>query len=91
MNKDFDGFPTADERAEMEEMLIESVIDAMDMSTLISFARDALFDAYAKYTDNDLLEEVERFAPHLLDEDDDDDYDGQPDEAQEWFDFDPDA
>ena len=23
--------------------------------------------------------------------DDDDDYDGQPDEAQEWYDFDPDC
>jgi len=71
MNKDFDGFPGGVDRADMEEMLIESVIDGMDMSTLISFAREALFDAYAKYTDNDLLEEVERFAPHLLDEDED--------------------
>lgn len=89
MNKFSDGFSTADERVEMEDMLIDSLIEDMDMSTLISFARDALFESYSQYSDHDLLEEVERFAPHLLDEDDE--YDGQPDEAQEWFDFDPDA
>ena len=28
-------------------------------------------------------------ANDILDEEDDEDYDGQPDEAQEWADFDP--
>jgi predicted Zn-dependent peptidase len=67
MNKFSDGFPTSDDRDEIEESLINHVIEGMDMSTLVQFAREALYKAYADYTDNDLLEEVERFAPHLLD------------------------
>jgi hypothetical protein len=73
MNKFTDGFATADVRDEIEESLINHVIDGMDMSTLVSFARDALYEAYSKYSDQDLLEEVDRFAPHLLDEDDEED------------------
>jgi hypothetical protein len=68
MNKFSDGFPTSDDRDEIEESLINHVIEGMDMSTLVQFARESLYKAYADYTDNDLLEEVERFAPHLLEE-----------------------
>ncbi len=73
MNKFTDGFATADVRDEIEESLISHIIDGMDMSTLVSFARDALYEAYSQYSDQDLLEEVDRFAPHLLDEDDEED------------------
>ena len=73
MNKFVDGFATADVRDEIEESLINHVIDGMDMDTLVSFARDALYEAYSQYSDQDLLEEVDRFAPHLLDEEDEED------------------
>lgn len=36
-------------------------------------------------------EEAEVYAYSCLEEDAYDDYDGQPDEAQEWYDFDPDC
>jgi len=71
MNKFSDGFPTSDDRDEIEELMINHVIEGLDMSSLVQFAREALYKAYADYTDNDLLEEVERFAPHLLEEYDD--------------------
>ena len=77
MNKFSDGFATADDRDEIEESLICHVIEGMDIDTLVQFAREALYKAYANYTDNDLLEEVERFAPHLLDE-----YDDEEDEDE---------
>jgi len=70
MNKFSDGFPTSDDRSDIEDSLISHIIEGMDMSTLVSFARDALYEAYSQYSDQDLLEEVDRFAPHLLDEDD---------------------
>jgi hypothetical protein len=73
MNKFSDGFATADDRDEIEELFICHIIEGMDMDTLVGFAREALYKAYANYTDNDLLEEVERFAPHLLDEYDEED------------------
>ena len=73
MNKFSDGFPTSDDRDEIEESLISHIIEGMDMSTLVSFARDALYEAYSQYSDQDLLGEVDRFAPHLLDEEYDED------------------
>lgn len=77
MNKFSDGFVTTDDRSDIEDSFISHIIEGMDMSTLVGFARDALYKAYADYTDNDLLEEVERFAPHLLDE-----YDDEEDEDE---------
>ena len=39
----------------------------------------------------DDVAEMMRANDILLDEEDEDEYDGQPDEAQEWADFDPDC
>jgi hypothetical protein len=41
------------------------------------------------YMSEDDVEDMMRSNDLLLDEDED--YDGQPDEAQEWYDFDPDC
>ena len=46
------------------------------------------FKGYAEMTDEVLMQELdERGISHSFD----DEYDGQPDEAQEWHDFDPDC
>lgn len=55
---------------------------------LESILRDG-FKGYANMTDEALMQELEeRGISYLFG---DDDYDGQPDEAQEWHDFDPDC
>jgi len=45
------------------------------------------------YEDQDTYcyDELERDHDEAYDPDYEDDYDGQPDEAQEWYDFDPDC
>jgi hypothetical protein len=47
--------------------------------------------SYDNFTDEQIIEQLEDRDISYLFGDDDDDYDGQPDEAQEWYDFDPDA
>jgi len=47
------------------------------------------FKGYANFTDEELMQELQdRDISYLFG---DDDHDGQPDEAQEWHDFDPDC
>ena len=43
------------------------------------------------YMSEDDVADMMRANDILLDEEDEDEYDGQPDEAQEWADFDPDC
>jgi len=49
------------------------------------------FKGYVSFTDEEIMAELEDRDISYLFGDDDYEYDGQPDEAQEWHDFDPDA
>lgn len=49
------------------------------------------FKGYVSFTDEEIMAELEDRDISYLFGDDDYEYDGQPDEAQEWYDFDPDA
>ena len=80
-------------------------IDALvndDISTFEQYYHEGDFDligetfrfghkGYDNFTDEEITKELEDRDISYLFGDDDDDYDGQPDEAQEWYDFDPDA
>jgi hypothetical protein len=46
----------------------EHVIDGMDMDTLVVFATDTLRDDMRKWDFPDLLEDVRSYAPHLLED-----------------------
>lgn len=66
-------------------------------SKLIAMMDEGLISAEAvaemalAYMSEDDVADMMRANDILLDEEDEDDYDGQPDEAQEWHDFDPDC
>ena len=51
---------------------------------------EAVAEMALAYMSEDDVADMMR-ANDILDEEDEDDYDGQPDEAQEWADFDPDC
>jgi hypothetical protein len=54
--------------------------------------RDTVIMACLKYMSEDEVADMAHSNEFLLDEDEEDEeYDGQPDEAQEWADFDPDC
>ena len=66
-------------------------------SKLIAMMDEGLISAEAvaemalAYMSEDDVADMMRANDILLDEEDEEDYDGQPDEAQEWHDFDPDC
>lgn len=52
--------------------------------------RDTVIMACVKYMSEDDVKDMMEANEFILEEDEDEDeYDGQPDEAQEWYDFDP--
>ena len=52
--------------------------------------RDTVIMACVKYMSEDDVKDMMESNEFILEEDEDEDeYDGQPDEAQEWYDFDP--
>lgn len=58
--------------------------------------RDAVIMACLKYMSEDDVADMAHANEFFLDEDEDEEdedseWDGQPDEAQEWYDFDPDC
>ena len=61
------------------EMMDEGLITAESVAEM----------ALAYMSEDDVKDMM--LANDIVDEDEDEDYDGQPDEAQEWADFDPDC
>lgn len=53
--------------------------------------RDTVIMACLKYMSEDDVADMAHANEFFLDEDEDEEWDGQPDEAQEWYDFDPDC
>jgi len=53
--------------------------------------RDTVIMACLKYMSEDEVADMAHANEFFLDEDEDEEWDGQPDEAQEWYDFDPDC
>jgi hypothetical protein len=56
--------------------------------------RDTVIMACLKYMSEDEVRDMAESNEFFLDEDEDEEdeeWDGQPDEAQEWYDFDPDC
>jgi hypothetical protein len=53
--------------------------------------RDTVIMACLKYMSEDDVSDMAHANEFFLDEDEDEECDGQPDEAQEWYDFDPDC
>ena len=81
------------------ELAIQELIDN-DFSDIFNLGqrwRDVLlesilrngFKGYAEMTDEELISELEQ--RDISSNFGENDYDGQPDEAQEWHDFDPDC
>ena len=55
-------------RQELQEQLIDNVIEGMDFKTMWQVLFDFMDQSYDKYTDEELMEEVKEYYPHLLEE-----------------------
>ncbi len=47
---------------------VDTIVDDMDTKTLMQFAVDSLEGNLEEYTDEQLINEVREYYPHLLDE-----------------------
>ena len=65
-------FPLTDmnnvNRAVLQDQLINSMIDGMDFKTMWSVLYDYLNDSYDKYSEKELIAEVEEYYPELLED-----------------------
>ena len=55
-------------RSELQQQLVNSVIDGMDFKTMWSVLYDYMDDSYDKYSEKELIAEVEEYYPELLDD-----------------------
>ena len=55
-------------RSELQESYIESIIDGMDHKSMYQYVYDNLSDHLDKYSEQELITEVEDYYPELLEE-----------------------
>ena len=55
-------------RSELQDQLIQQMLDDMDLKTMTQLCYDYLDEGYAKYSDEELTEEVNQYYPELLEE-----------------------
>lgn len=54
------------DKKELAEGLAEHIVGRLDIDTVINLAMDCLCKSYLEYTDEQLLEAVKEYAPHVL-------------------------
>ena len=55
-------------RAELQEALTLQMIDSMDGKTMEQLVYDYLMEGYDKYSEKELVREVEELYPHILED-----------------------
>ena len=53
-------------RDELQDQLIQQILDDMDIKTMMSMLYDMMDESYDKYSEKELIAEVEEYYPHLL-------------------------
>lgn len=55
-------------RSELQNELIQQMLDDMDIKTMMALLYDMLDESYDKYSEKELIAEVEEYYPHILEE-----------------------
>ena len=55
-------------RSELQDQLIQQIIDDMDIKTMTALLYDMMDESYDKYSEKELITEVEEYYPHILEE-----------------------
>ena len=55
-------------RSELQDNMIHQILDDMDIKTMMAILYDNMSESYDKYSDEELLTEVEEYYPHLLED-----------------------
>ena len=57
-------------RSELQDQLIQQIIDDMDIKTMAAMLYDMMDESYDKYSEKELITEVNEYYPHLLEDED---------------------
>ena len=55
-------------RSELQNELIQQMLDDMDIKTMMALLYDMLGESYDKYSEKELIAEVEEYYPHILED-----------------------
>ena len=55
-------------RSELQDNMIQQILDDMDIKTMMAILYDNMSESYDKYSDKELMAEVEEYYPHLLED-----------------------
>ena len=55
-------------RDQLQDSMIQQILDDMDIKTMMAILYDSMSEDYDKYSDEEILEEVKEYYPHLLEE-----------------------
>ena len=56
------------DRDALQDSMIQQILDDMDIKTMMAILYDNMSESYDKYSDEELMEEVKEYYPHLLEE-----------------------
>lgn len=56
------------DRDELQDNLINQILDDMDIKTMMAILYDNMSASYDSYTVDELIEEVNEYYPHLLED-----------------------
>ena len=55
-------------RSELQDTMIQQILQDMDIKTMMAILYDNMNESYDKYSDEELIAEVEEYYPELLEE-----------------------
>ena len=55
-------------RSELQTTMVKQIVDDMDLKTMEALLYDMLNESYDKYSEKELIAEVEEYYPHILEE-----------------------
>ena len=56
------------DRDALQDNMIQQILDDMDIKTMMAILYDNMDESYDKYSVDELIEEVEEYYPHLLED-----------------------
>ena len=56
------------DRDALQDNMIQQILDDMDIKTMMAILYDNMSESYDKYSVDELIEEVEEYYPHLLED-----------------------
>ena len=56
------------DRDQLQDAMIQQILDDMDIKTMMAILYDSMSEDYDKYSDEEIMEEVKEYYPHILEE-----------------------